>query len=307
MKTGQIIKKTIINGDKSDVEKHDQLGYLFIIGGAEERQGDMRVLEHYVALCGGAGCSIAILTSASSVPDKMWQIYSTAFSELGAGYCFPVDIESRAQANDQRLAQQIYDADGIFITGGHQTRLVEVLRGTKVHEAMHKAFKERGVCIGGTSAGASAIARHMLAYGKQENLPSLHTVHIEEGLGFLQNVTIDQHFSERHRLARLLSAIAQNPELIGIGIDEDTALVLNGQKKVKVVGSGAVTLLDGRHMSSNRVKGHDKDLLELVNVVLHLLPAGTCYDTSQKTQVSKDSSPKKELIDTLRLITKRGP
>src|SRR5690606_641357 len=129
--------------------------------------------------------------------------------------------------------------DGIFMTGGSQHRLVEILGGTGVHAAMQRVFTEYGVCIGGTSAGASAIARHMLANGTKEILPDKHTARLDTGLGFLPHVAIDQHFSERQRLARLLSAIAQKPELIGVGVDEDTALVVGPNGHVEVLGAGA--------------------------------------------------------------------
>lgn len=118
---------------------------------------------------------------------------------------------------------QTLRADGIFISGGEQQRLLASIGGSKVHETMHQAFQERGACIGGTSAGASAISRHMLAYGTKDLLPNKNSAQLDVGLGFLQHVVIDQHFSERHRLARLLSAVAQDPDVIGLGIDEDTA------------------------------------------------------------------------------------
>src|SRR5690606_21125924 len=194
--------------------------------------------------------SIAVLTSASTKPDDMWDMYGEAFGELGVRRCFPIAAESRDEADDSERARRIFDADGIFMSGGTQKRLVEILGGTRIHDAMRRAFVQRAACIGGTSAGASAMARHMLERGTKDKLPVKHTSRLESGLDFLQNVVIDQHFSERQRLARLLSAIAKYPDLIGVGIDEDTALIVSGSGHMEVVGAGAVTLLDGRHMSS---------------------------------------------------------
>lgn len=285
----------------------ERFGHLFIIGGGEERRGDMQVLERFVELCGGKGSSIAVLTSASTISDKMWQMYDTAFSELGVRHHFPIHAESRDQANDPDLAQKLNEADGIFMTGGDQKRLVEIIGDTQIHDAMRRAFKKNAACIGGTSAGASAIARHMLADGKKEKLPDKHTARIDLGLSFLDQVTIDQHFSERQRLARLLSVIAQHPELIGVGIDEDTALIISGRGDVEVIGAGAVTLLDGRQMQSNIAEADNQEHLELINVILHLLPAGNRYDIEQAASASTSSPRKKELIEVLRLVTGRQP
>lgn len=285
----------------------ERCGHLFIIGGGEERHGDMGVLERFVELCGGPDSSIAVLTSASTIPDEMWEIYDTAFSELGVRHYFPIHADSRDQANEPERAQQLHKADGIFMTGGDQKRLVNIIGNTRIHDAMRETFKDNTACIGGTSAGASAMAYHMLADGKKEKLPDKRTAQVDKGLAFLPQVTIDQHFSERHRLARLLSVIAQHPELIGIGIDEDTALIISGRGDVEVIGTGAVTLLDGRHMQSNIAEAGRQEHLELINVILHLLPAGNRYDIDQTTSNSANSPAKKELIEILRLVTGRQP
>ena len=282
----------------------ERCGHLFIIGGGEERHGDMGVLERFVELCGGPDSSIAVLTSASTIPDEMWEIYDTAFSELGVRHYFPIHADSRDQANEPERAQQLYEADGIFMTGGSQKRLVDIIGDTQIHDAMRRVFKDNAACIGGTSAGASAIACHMLAEGKKEKLPDKRTAQVDKGLAFLPQVTIDQHFSERQRLARLLSVIAQHPELIGVGIDEGTALIISERGAVEVIGEGAVTLLDGRHMQSNIADVNIQEHLELINVILHLLPAGNRYDVEQATSNSANSPAKKELIEILRLITR---
>ena len=285
----------------------ERCGHLFIIGGGEERRGDMPVLERFVELCGGPDSSIAVLTSASKIPEEMWEMYDTAFKELGVRYHFPIHAESRVQANERDRAQRLSEADGIFMTGGSQKRLVDIIGDTQIHDAMRQAFKHNAACIGGTSAGASAIACRMLAEGKKEKLPDKHIAQLDRGLAFLQHVTIDQHFSERQRLARLLSAIAQYPELIGMGIDEDTALIIDECGSVEVIGAGAVTLLDGRHMQSNITEASRQEHLELINVVLHLLPTGNRYDIDQAVSASTSSLRKKELLEVLRLVTGRQP
>ncbi|MGE4337001.1 MAG: cyanophycinase [Pigmentiphaga sp.] len=279
-------------------------GHLFVVGGGEDRRGDMEVLARYVELCGGTDSSIAVLTSASSIPDKMWETYDSAFGEMGVRRRFAVNAETTAEADDTEKAQQLEDANGIFMSGGDQKRLVEILAGTRMHHAMWHAFARHGACVGGTSAGAAAMARLMLARGTKDKLPDKETACLESGLGFMQQVVIDQHFSERQRLARLLSAVAQSPDLIGVGIDEDTALIVGNDGEVEVVGTGAVTLIDGREMQSNIAHADSQERLELIHVILHLLPAGSRYHTD-RLAVDHHLSPANEaLIDILRLVSK---
>ncbi|WP_233208282.1 cyanophycinase [Pollutimonas subterranea] len=265
-----------INTGASMQEEH--AGALLIVGGSEERHGDMQVLSKFVELCGGPDSAIVVLTAATSVPDKIWAIYDAAFAELGVSNRAAIHIGNRREADDADAVAQILRADGIFISGGEQQRLLASIGGSKVHETMHRAFRERGACIGGTSAGASAISRHMMAYGTKDMLPNKNSAQLDVGLGFLQHVVIDQHFSERHRLARLLSAVAQDPDVIGLGIDEDTAVVIRDRGWLEVVGTGAVTILDGRRMTSNFDEANPHQQLELIDVRLHLLPAGSHYN-----------------------------
>jgi len=250
-------------------------GHLFIIGGAEDREEDKLVLARFVELAGGPAARIAVITAASHYHDEVWPVYDEAFRALGVTNRMPVLISSRDEANDEARAQAIYDADAIFMTGGDQKRLVSLIGGTRIDRAIHLAVRERGVCLAGTSAGASAMSEHML-YDTQPK-PVKGSVQMAAGLGFMRRVVIDQHFSERLRLARLLGIVAQNPYLLGCGIDEDTALIVEPGKGLEVIGDGAVTILDGREMCSNIVEGQRADRFELTNVKLHLMPAGARY------------------------------
>lgn len=266
----------------------ERTGALLIVGGNEDRDGDMQVLSEFVELCGGADRSIVVLTAASSVPGRVWAIYDNAFAELGVRNRAVIHIENRRAADEPRIAEKILHADGIFMSGGEQQRLLTSIGGSGALVAMQRAFRERGACIGGTSAGAAAISRQMLAYGTKDLLPEKNTAQLDTGLGFLQHIVIDQHFSERHRLARLLSAVAQNPSVIGMGIDEDTAVVIRG-RNLEVVGAGAVTLLDGRHMTSNLEDVDAQQQLELIDVRLHLLPAGNHYNIEADAAAGSDT------------------
>ncbi len=260
-------------------------GHLFIIGGAEDREKDMHVLSRLVELAGGSPGGVAVITTASSIPEEVWATYDRAFATLGVKKRHCHSFQSRAQANDDSLAKGLYESDIIFMTGGDQKRLLSIIGGTKVDHAMHRAFRERGACIAGTSAGASAMSEHMLFDGGNRTvLPTKGTVQIAAGLGFVRRVVIDQHFSARQRLGRLLAVVAQNPYLLGAGIDEDTALIVEPGNGLEVIGEGAVTIVDGREMLSNFLEADDRDRLELTNVKLHVLPAGVAYHFDPKRQ-----------------------
>jgi cyanophycinase len=252
-------------------------GHLVIIGGGEDRVDDKEILTKFVELSGGADANIVVITAASTVPEKMWAIYDEAFGALGVARRAPLHIASRAEANDPENLRRLLDATGIFMTGGDQKRMLAMIGGTEVAGAMHDAILSRGACIGGTSAGASAMSAHMLADGKAELNPEKGAVSLGAGLGLVRRAVIDQHFSQRHRLARLLSIVAQNPYLHGIGIDEDTALVIELGVGIEVIGDGSVTLVDGRHIISNVADAGRRESLELIDVRLHMLPAGSRY------------------------------
>ncbi len=249
-------------------------GRLLIIGGSEDREDDKAVLERFVELCGGKDSTIVVITAASKVGEKVYEIYDEAFRALGVTRHSPVHIDTRPAANDAALAQRIAAADGIFITGGDQKRLLSLLGGTAVETAMRSAL-ERGACLAGTSAGASAMSAHMLAYGRPGTTPEKGTIGLAAGFGFLQHIIIDQHFSERHRLTRLLTLVGQNPQLLGVGIDEDTALLIECGKAIEILGAGTITVVDGREMTSNMLDIARGEVPEMIDVRLHILPAGT--------------------------------
>jgi cyanophycinase len=281
-------------------------GHLVIIGGHEDRKRDKQILSRFVELAGGADAKVVVITAASQVANEMWEIYDKAFAELGVRRRVHLHLDSRQDANDEQHIREVADADGIFMTGGDQKRLLALIGGTALDAEMHTALKLRGACIGGTSAGASAMSGHMLAQGRAELQPEKGSVSLGAGFGFLQKVVIDQHFSERQRLGRLLTVVAQNPYLLGIGIDEDTALVVERGVGIEVLGEGAVTIVDGRAMISNVADIAERATPELIDVRLHLLPAGSSYRLPQD-----DAKPERPLppplLNFLENVTKRNP
>jgi cyanophycinase len=246
-----------------------------IIGGNEDRSHDKDVLQKFVALAGGVQQPMVVITAASTVPEDVWAIYQPAFEELGASQVTHVHIGSCAEAEDDMLAHRVAQARGIFMTGGDQKRLVAFLGGTQLERAMRKAYID-GACIAGTSAGASAMGTHMLTEGKAELAPEKGAALLGAGLGFISRVIIDQHFSQRHRINRLLSVVAQSPFLLGAGIDENTALIVrNGG--IEVVGEGCVTVVDCRHAVTNIAEVSRGATPQMLDVRAHLLPTGSSF------------------------------
>jgi cyanophycinase len=291
---------------KTDPHSTASHGHLVIIGGGEDRTRDKTILARFVELAGGAHAKIVVITAASAAPEERWCEYDRAFGELGVRQRVPLHLQGRHDANDEQHIRPILDADGIFMTGGDQKRLLALIGGTLLDTEMHNALKTRGACIGGTSAGASAMSGHMLAQGHSDLQPEKGAVSLGAGLGFLHKVVIDQHFSERRRLARLLSVVAANPYLQGIGIDEDTALVVERGVGIEVLGEGAVTIVDGRHMASNIAEVGDHMTPEMIDVRLHLLPAGTKYRLPVEGEAHEQPLPP-PLLEFLEIVTKRNP
>ncbi len=267
--------------------KEARLGRLVIIGGAEDRLHDKLILRQFVQLCGGVSSRIRVLSAASSEPAASWATYQTAFEDLGVLDCQPIPIPDRQAADSSAVTDLILEADGVFISGGDQQRLMQLIWETQTFKALHIAFHLRGCCIGGTSAGAAVMSRHMLASGEATRLPQKDMADLDIGLGFVSRAIIDQHFSERHRLARLLSVLAHWPQMLGVGIDEDTALVIERNTAIEVIGSGAVTLVDGRAMITNLNLVESRDHLEMLGVRVHLLPSGNRYSANALVQRAK--------------------
>lgn len=279
-------------------------GHLVIVGGHEQRTGEMTILERFVKLAAdgdkGRG-PVLVLTAATEKPEEMWQVYERGFRELGMQHCEPLHIDSREQANDPALKERLLNASGIFMTGGNQTKLMSLIGGTKLCDAMRMAYVERNACIAGTSAGASAFSEHMLSEAPSDESPLTADVRLVAGLGFLLNAVIDQHFSERGRFGRLLAAVAHNPKLVGVGIDENTALVVRRGHGIEIIGDGAVTLLDGRDMRTTVVDREGQPgVFQASNVRVHLLPAGGGFITAEPDGAeSQDDVP-----DTVRTLVK---
>ena len=258
-------------------------GTLVIIGGAEDREGKCEILRKVVELAGKRDTNLVIMTAATEMPEVVGEDYRRIFKRLGAENTTVLNISTREEANDSRAIKCIDEATGIFFTGGDQLRITSLLGGTGGYEKLHEAYK-RGVVIAGTSAGASVMSSTMIVEGDSERAPHKNTLKMAPGMGLINGVVVDQHFAQRGRLGRLLTAVAQNPYVLGIGIDEDTAMVVSPNGQFKVFGSQTVTVVDGEDITTTNVSESKPDeFLTMTNVRLHVLAAGYGYDLGKRT------------------------
>jgi cyanophycinase len=256
-------------------------GHLLIIGGAEDKLRQKQILARFFSLAGGNEARVAIVSTASSLGDEATELYRQLFYQMGIPDVRGLRPLTREDANDTRLVELVSDATGIFMTGGNQLRLSSVIGGTALGRAIVERHR-RGVVVAGTSAGASGMSSHMVAFGTSGATPKQRMTQMSAGLGLLPEVVIDQHFEQRNRIGRLLALIAQSPSLLGIGIDEDTAAVVSPRRVLEVIGKGSVTILDPARIVTDayEVKRHRPIMVS--GVLLHSLPSGYRFDLRRR-------------------------
>ncbi|WP_430428691.1 cyanophycinase [Parasphingorhabdus sp.] len=263
------------------VNQGDQRGYIIPIGGGEDKDLHPTILRRFVELAGGKNANIVVFPTASRLEDT-GLLYEQIFEKLGAGQVSSIPISSRSDCNNPEFAERCSQASGIFITGGNQLRLSSILGGTAVAQ-MIRAQNARGVPVAGTSAGASIMSEHMMAGGEADQGPSEGGVVLAPGLGLTNAAVIDQHFSQRNRLGRLLSAVSLNPFLLGMGIDEDTAAFIDPHGVFEVVGTGTVTIVDGGAMSySSAHSARANQNIGMIGLALDILDEGCHYDLNMR-------------------------
>jgi cyanophycinase len=257
-------------------------GFIIPIGGAEEKLSGRTILRRFVDLCGGAEARIAIIPTASSIADTSVR-YEQVFNDLGVGHVVSLPFEERSDCERADWLAELEQAHGVFMTGGNQLRLSTTIGGTSVAELLRGRNQDGGLHVAGTSAGASFMAEHMIAYGEEGSTPRGDMVTLVPGLGLTRNIIVDQHFRQRDRLGRLLTAIAYNPRPIGIGLDEDTAAFIAPSNSLEVVGTGAITIVDPSDMEfSSMASAESRDPVCLTNIRLHVLVQGGTYDIESR-------------------------
>ena len=270
-----------------------------IIGGAEDKLRKRTILQEFVRAAGGLDARIAVIPTASSIGAEVTGVYDALFRREGAVDVFAVRPESREEAHDQRLLAAIEGATGVFMTGGNQLKLSSIVCGTPLGDAIVAAHR-RGIVVAGTSAGASIQSSHMLAFGGPGSTPKQRMTQMAAGLGLFDSAVIDQHFDQRNRYGRLLMIVSQSPQLLGIGVDEDTAAVVTpdhrGHDVLRVLGRGAVTVMDPANIVTNAHEAQRSAPILASGVVLHLLPAGAVFDLTsrsllpQQTEIADDDA-----------------
>ena len=273
------------------------VGDLFIIGGAEDKLRARTVLRDFVEASGGDTARIVVVPTASSLGPEIVDVYDAVFRKLGAAEVEGVRPDDRVQASSAEYVEALADATGIFMTGGNQLKLSSVIAGTPFGDAIRDAHL-RGVTVGGTSAGASIQSSHMVAFGSGGATPKQRMTQVAAGLGLLRECVIDQHFEQRNRYGRLLMIVSQSPQLLGIGVDEDTAAVVSGDV-LRVIGRGAVTLMDAAHMVTNAFEAPRSRPILASGVVLHVLPAGARFDLDRRTLIATTPSQEEPDVEEL--------
>lgn len=268
-------------------------GKLVIIGGAEDKEGECEILNEVVRLAGKESSRIVVMTTATEHPKEVGSLYRRIFKKLGVRHIDILDINTRSDASSEEYIGPIREATCIFFCGGDQLRITSLLGGTAVYDYLHEAVN-RGVLLVGTSAGASAMSSNMIVEGLDDDAPKYCTLKMAPGLGILGEVIIDQHFAQRGRIGRLLSGVAQNPHMLGVGIDEDTAIIVD-EDTFSVIGSQAVTVVDGTRLSHTNVSElMPEEPLALADVVLHILPRGYKFDLILRKPIIKEKESTNE-------------
>ena len=255
------------------------------IGGAEDKLRDKLILSAFVNLSGGPDARLVIVPAASSFEDA-GERYKALFLGMGAQRADVLYLPDRAAAASPEVAEILDDVTGIFLTGGNQMRLASIVAGTPLARKVKQRNRE-GAVVAGTSAGASILSSHMVAFGASGPSPRMRMAQMTAGFDLIPGVVIDQHFRQRDRFGRLLALVAGSPSLLGIGVDEDTAAVFTDDK-LEVLGRNSVTIVDGTHIVSDihRVKGHGA--ITVSGAVIHVLSAGNSFDLIERRLIPQE-------------------
>jgi len=261
----------------SKIPHGESRGWIVPIGGAENKENDRHILERFVRISGGADADIVVIPTASRIHETGPR-YEKLFSDLGASKVTVMDFDTRRDCQEPGRLRRLEEASGIFFTGGNQLRLTTLLGGTPVAKLI-RARNAHGVTVGGTSAGASILSEHMIAFGDEGSAVISGSVRLAPGLGLTNRFIIDQHFRQRDRLGRLITALAYNPFAVGIGLDEDTAAFIGPDDTIEVEGSGGVSIVDASDVSYSSIgEVGEGEPVCVLGLRLHILVAGATFN-----------------------------
>lgn len=260
-------------------KKRSSIGRLLAIGGAEDPdESKMKILPHFVKMCGGRRARLVVCGAPSDDPGKKERTYEKLFRKIGVASVFEADVESRHDAQDGKLLRALEAATGVFFTGGDQLRLTSVLAGTPFEQCLQRRLWHDRLVVGGTSAGAAAMSSTMLIRGSSEGTVRRKDVMLAPGLSLMRHVLIDTHFAQRGRISRIVTVFSMNPDILGIGIDENTAIEVTPGKSFTVLGEGAVFVFDGLVTHSNAAERKDEEIITVTDSIVHVLGEGYGFD-----------------------------
>lgn len=257
-------------------------GHIVAIGGAEDKTSELEILKRVFELAPQGNSVVAVIATASSIPDQVLPAYETAFERLGASRIHKLDIQDRQQASDPDNVERINESGVIFFTGGDQLRLTNVFGGSTVLTAIRERWMS-GCVIAGTSAGAAAMPGTMIYNGAATDALRKGAVNMTFGLGLVDGLIIDSHFLERGRFTRLMEVGATNPEHLGVGLGEDAAVIIHQNQVLEAIGPGHVVLIDSRDLASSNIADlRMGEAVAVENMILHAMVSGHGFDVEAR-------------------------
>ena len=269
-----------------------KIGKLLVIGGAEDKNEDsMVILPHFVEMCGGKNARILVCGTPSKSVEEKERTYRELFEKIGVAEVMEPDVTKRLDGEDEELIAMVRRATGVFFTGGDQLRLTAIVAGTPFgNEIRHRVFND-GLIAAGTSAGAAAMSSTMVIAGSSSGTVRRADVSLAPGLGYWRDTVVDTHFSQRGRVSRMLVIFAHNPQVLGVGLDEDTAIEVHPGEKFTVIGSGAAFVFDGTVTHSSAPEARDEDVIAMTDSAMHVLPSGYGFDLRTKRPLLPNGKP----------------
>ncbi len=264
-------------------------GLLVVIGGNEDKENELQILSTILSLVKKRKKTIEIITTASQCPEEASREYCKAFTKDHDHAVELMHISTREQASDVRLLKRITAADIVFFTGGDQLRITSILGGSPIEKEILRRYVEEFCVIAGSSAGASVMSKTMIVGGDSSEALRKGTLGVSAGMGLIDNVIIDTHFVERGRFSRLMQIVSMNPSNTGIGLGEDSGIIVEGGSILRAIGSGTTVILDGEHLKSTNVANIDSDEpIAIENLILHTMVHGYGYNLCKKQYLEPD-------------------
>ncbi|HET6765678.1 MAG TPA: cyanophycinase [Longimicrobiaceae bacterium] len=279
------------DGSAAEMKRNGRRGHLLVIGGAEDPDEDrMEILPRLVEMAGGKRAKVVICSAPSEDPEEKVRVYGDLFEKIGVREVTGAPIKSRAEAEHESLRKAVEGATAVFFTGGDQLRLTSLMAGSHFCESIRERLYDDHLVVAGTSAGAAALSSVMIIGGRNEGTVRRRDVKLAPGLGYWRDVVVDTHFNQRGRVNRLLAISAQNPQVLGIGLDENTAVDCVPGQGFTVLGAGVVTVFNGRITHTNAAMVGEEGMLAVTDSTLHVLPAGYRFDLQTRRPMLPDGT-----------------